>query len=340
VRLRGSARHIVLAAVAAVAIVAAACSGDDSNGDDAREPETSAAADGGDSGAPVRVLTFNALHGLFCPEETDSCRAPERVQIFTELVEAAACPDLVGLQEIGTRLEELLPDAVAGMCDGEYEIAWQAVAGSPDRQMVLARVPIVDEGYLDIANAPWEAYWVRIDSEQGPVEFLTAHFASSANNPPCDASNCPPVCPAGIATNECHALEVIDFFDGREPAALTVVAGDLNAEPADPTVARFLEADFLDAWFESGNPECDPATHVGCTGGGSQPEPFVGMDTPEGPGYDERIDYVLVRPGGDCSVDALELETEAFAAEPRAEPLNGMWWPADHAGVLAELRCP
>ncbi|MGH8984487.1 MAG: endonuclease/exonuclease/phosphatase family protein [Acidimicrobiia bacterium] len=318
--------------VAVAAIGAAACSSDGGSGDAGEEPSEPRAA-------PVRVATLNLLHGLFCPDETDSCQAPDRVQIFTELVEAADCPDLIGLQEIGERLEELLPDAVAAMCDGEYEIAWEPSVNSVDRQMVLARRPIVDQGHLDIANFPWEAYWVRIESDQGPVDFLTAHFASSSNNPPCDAEICPAVCPAGISTNECHALEAIEFFDTREPAAVTVVAGDLNAEPDQPTVAHLLEAGFVDAWLASGNPECDPATHVGCTGGGDQPEPFVGMNTPEGPGFDERIDYVLVRPGGGCAIDALEVEAEGFAAEARRDSLNGMWWPADHAGVLAEVRC-
>jgi endonuclease/exonuclease/phosphatase family metal-dependent hydrolase len=323
-------RWVAVAALAAVGI--AACSSNSgSDSDDA----------GGSSeprGEAVRVVTLNLLHGLFCPPETDWCQAPDRVQIFTELVEDADCPDLVGLQEIGARLEELLPAAVAGMCDGAYEIGWQAV-DSPDRQMVLSRRPLVDQGYLDIANFPWEAYWVRIDSDQGPVDFLTAHFASSSNNPACDGTNCPAVCPVGISTNECHALEVVELFETQDPAAVTVVAGDLNAEPSEPTLAHLLDAGFVDAWLASGNPECDPGTHVGCTGGGTQPEPFVGMDTPEGPGFDERIDYVLVRPGGDCSLDALEIEAEGFATEARAEGLNGMWWPADHAGVLAEVQC-
>jgi len=60
------------------------------------------------------------------------------------------------------------------------------------------------------------------------------------------------------------------------------------------------------------------------------------MNSPEGPGFDERIDYVLVRPDPDCRVDT---EAEGFAATPRAEPLNGLWWPSDHAGVMAKLHC-
>ena len=156
------------------------------------------------SATPVRVLTQNLLHGFFCPEDSDFCHAPERVQIFSELVEAAGCPDLIGLQEIAARLEALLVAAVPRLCHGSYRIAWQG-AVSPDRVMVLTRLPIVEQGYLDIANVPWEAYWVRVRSKQGLVDFLTAHFASSSNNPLCTDALCPPVCPAGIRTNECHS---------------------------------------------------------------------------------------------------------------------------------------
>jgi len=291
------------------------------------------------SGSAVRSWrrrSRDLLHGLFCPPETDACQAPDRVRIFTELVEAADCPDLIGLQEIGPRLEELLPPAAETLCDGQYTIAWEGVE-SPDREMVLARVPIVEQGYLDIANFPWEAYWVRVDSPQGPVDFLTAHFASSANNPACTPDLCPPICPPGTITNQCHAVEVVEFFDGRPAgASLSIASGDLNAVPGSPTVTALVDAGFVDAWLEAGNPECDPAFHVGCTGGGGQPEPFVGMDTAEGPGFDERIDYVMVRPRNDCE---LGVEAEGFAAEPRSEPLGGLWWPADHAGVLAELTC-
>ena len=336
--------HRILAAcVAGLAALslAVACSSDDSGSSDTGgEPNGSDAAGTTaeeTAAAPVRVVTLNLLHGFFCPPKTDSCQAPDRVRIFAELVEAADCPDLVGLQEIGARLEELLPPAVATLCDGEYAIAWKGGEPAIDREMVLSRLPVLDQGYLDIANFPWEAYWVRAGSAQGPVDFLTAHFASSSNNPPCAPDQCPPICPAGTITNECHAIEVVEFFERQPPGAvLSIASGDLNAVPDSPTVATLLDAGFVDAWLEAGNPECDPPTHSGCTGGGHQPEPFVGMNTAEGPGYDERIDYVMVRPAADCDLAA---EAGGFAAEPRAEALNGMWWPADHAGVLADLSC-
>jgi endonuclease/exonuclease/phosphatase family metal-dependent hydrolase len=332
--------------VAAV-VLGAACTSDGGVGSpeaDARvpaggSPEADArppAPIGSPTTDPVRVVTLNLLHGVYCPPDTDSCHAPDRVELFAGLLEEADCPDLVGLQEIGARLEELLPPALARVCDGDYRIAWQSVE-SGDREMVLTRLRVLDEGYLDIANVPWEAYWVRVDSSQGPVDFLTAHFASSVNNPPCAPDVCPPICADGISTNQCHAVEVVDFFDRRpDGARLSITAGDLNATPDSPTLVTVTEAGFVDAWLASGEAECDPATNLGCTGGGSRPGPFVGMDTPDGPGYDERIDYVLVRPGPGCTLRA---EAEGFAATPRAEPLNGLWWPSDHAGVMAALRC-
>jgi endonuclease/exonuclease/phosphatase family metal-dependent hydrolase len=331
-------RMIAVLVVSTVAAFACSSGGSDSNraSDDASTTSSEASSSKAQAPKPVRVVTLNLLHGLFCPADTDSCKAPDRVAIFAELVEQAGCPDLIGLQEIGMRLEQLLPAMVETLCDGEYTIAWQAVA-SPDREMVLSRLPIVERGYLDIANFPWEAYWVRVDTPSGPVDFLTTHFASSSNNPDCAPGRCPPICATGISTNHCNAVEVVDFFERRTAkAALTIVAGDLNAPPGSSTLTTLTGAGFRDAWLEAGRPECDPATHAGCTGGGDAPEPFVGMDTREGGGHDARIDFVLVRPREGCAVD---FEVAGFADKPRSSPLNGMFWPADHAGVQASLGC-
>jgi endonuclease/exonuclease/phosphatase family metal-dependent hydrolase len=308
----------------------AACSSDDNAEDRSENTQPTES----EEAAPVRIVQLNLLHGRFCPPETDSCQAPNRVPIFTELVEAAGCPDLIGLQEIGARLEELLPAAVASVCDRQYSIRWQGPG--TDRVMVLTRHPVVDEGHVDIANVPWEAYWVRVRSDQGPVDFLTAHFAPPTNNPVCVPDSCAPICPPGMSTNECNAVEVVDFYKARAGAAITIATGDFNAEPDSPTVAHFLDAGFHDAWLAAGNKECDPTTHAGCTFGGSQPAPFVGIDTEEGPGFSVRIDYVMVRGGRDC---APSIDAEGFAVEPRREPLNGLWWPSDHSGVLAEISC-
>lgn len=285
---------------------------------------------------PLTVATINVLHGLFCPSETDFCNAPDRAETLAQGLEDAGCPQLVGMQEIGPRQEDLVPAAMDKVCGGRYELAWEAVEGSPDREMVFTTLPIRERGFLDIANFPWEAYWVRVKTPLGPVDFLTTHFASSSNNPPCTSQNCPPVCPAGIETNECHALEVTDFYDSRPAAKLQIASGDFNAQPGDPTIATLTDAGFVDAWLEAGQPECDPVTGSGCTGGRDRPENDLdGLDVPEGR-YSSRIDLVLVRAARSCTLRA---KAEPIFAEPFAKPFRGLYWTSDHAGVLTELRC-
>jgi endonuclease/exonuclease/phosphatase family metal-dependent hydrolase len=335
---RGRPRAATVLAVTAAVTLAAACS-DSDNGADATSD--GAAATTTTTAAPaveVSVTTLNVLHGLFCDyEETDWCNAPARLQIVFELLEEAGCPDLVGLQEIGPRQEELVTERLPELCDGAYELSWGAQPG-PDREMILSGLPIVGEGFLDLASFPWEAPYVRVRAGDATVDFLTAHFASSSNNPICDAELCPPVCPAGITTNECHALEVVDLYDGiAEPATLTIVAGDLNARPGEATIAHLLDGGFVDAWRSSGQPECDGAGGPGCTGSGDEPEtPYIGMDTVEGLPYVARIDYVLVRAEPACDAD---IATNGFADEPRATPVDGLYWPSDHKGLSAVVTC-
>jgi hypothetical protein len=178
---------------------------------------------------------------------------------------------------------------------------------------------------------------VRVRTDQGPVDFLTAHFASSSNDPPCDATRCPPVCTTGISTNECHAHEVVEFLGGRDGATITVVAGDLNALRTEPTISTLTDAGFTDAWVDAGNPECDADTGAGCTSDRPRPENDLdGLDVDTGR-YRERIDYVMTRGGDGCTPTVERAVT--LAGEPTDEPFNGLYWPSDHAGVVAAIRC-
>jgi hypothetical protein len=259
--------------------------------------------------------------------------------LVARAVEAAGCPELLGFQEIGPRQPAVLPPALAMVCDGRYELAWNSGAPPVDRTMVFTTLPIVDRGYLNLAAFPWEAFFVRVDTPIGPVDFLTTHFASSSNNPICRVGGmaCPPICPPGIRANQCNAVEVVAALDARQSgAALQIASGDLNAEPGTATLTTLESAGFVDAWLLAGRPECDPTTGVGCTGGRDRPANALdGLDVSEGR-YSERIDYVLARPGSDCKLSA---RAEPIAAEPLKKPFRGLYWPSDHAGVLAELTC-
>jgi hypothetical protein len=326
-------RHVF---VLAVVLISASCSGSDGDGSAAGSTTSAPTTTTVPGAEPVRVLTLNVLHGLFCAQETDFCHAPDRALMVARAIEAADCPELVGFQEIGPRQPAVVPPAMEQVCDGRYELAWEGI-NSPDRTMVFTTLPIRDRGFLDLASFPWEAYRVRVDTPMGPVDFLTTHFASSSNNPPCEGDVCPPVCPSGIIANECQAIEVVAALDARRGGAvLQIASGDFNAVPGSPTLATLEEAGFVDTRVAAGEPECDASTGRGCTGDRDRPENALdGLDVPGGH-YRERIDYVLARPGNDCTLHAA---VESFVSEPLSKPFRGLYWPSDHGGVLAELTC-
>jgi hypothetical protein len=215
-----------------------------------------------------------------------------------------------------------------------------------DEEMVLTTLDVIDHGYVDLANFPWSGYWAKVASPIGVVDFVVVHQASSSNNPPCSATNCPPICRSGEETGTCHTRQLIAFMDAHAtPGGVQIVSGDLNRESTDPRITPYFDAGFVDAWTEARNRECDPVTGEGCTccinsdaenyDGGGLEDPTLRRDG--------RIDFVLARNTTTCRLRFAH-DTGIFAGPPSSRPINGVYWPSDHAGVLAELRlhgrCP
>lgn len=323
-----------------VGVVLALAAGGCTNGDEASGPTTDAPA------PTVHVATLNALHGIdprICPEETDFCRAPARLELLFDEIEAAGCPELVGLQEIGPRQAELVPERLPAVCDGDYELVFNPEAeefNTVDQEMVLTRLPVVEEAYVDLANFPWGAQWVRVDSDLGPIDFVTTHLASSANNPPCDPSNCPrPLCEAGLETGTCQSRQLVEFLDERgDPSGVAIVTGDLNQPIDHPRIRTFLEAGFVDAWTGGGNPDCDPRTGTGCTCCTGTGSTLDGLDDPSQV-FTERIDFVLARAPEGCAPDFDPARTGPFAGAPVDPAVGGVVWASDHGGVQAAIAC-
>ena len=295
----------------------------------------------------VRVVAINQLHGIFCPPETDACDAPSRVELLFRQLEAARCPQIVGLAEISTRQVELIPPLLPSLCGGRYTLLYEPGDGAVvDEEMILTSLDVLEHSYVDLANFPWSGLWAKVDSPIGVVDFIVVHQASSSNNPPCTAESCPPICTVGEETGTCHTRQLIAFMDAHAtPGGVQIVSGDLNKGPSDPRITPYYDAGFVDAWVESGNRECDPSTGRNCTccissdvenyDGGGLGDPTLTRRS--------RIDFVLARNTTDCRL-RFGGATGIFAGPPAREPVNGVFWPSDHAGVLADLRlqghCP
>ena len=340
----GRVARKLVAAVAAITFAVAACTSEGS--DSGAKTNDSTMAPDAVPEDTVHVATLNVLHGIdpaLCPPDTDFCAAPARLALLMAEIEAADCPEIVGLQEIGPRQTELVPELLPGVCGGDYELVFNPEGeahNSIDQEMVLTTLPVIDESYVDLANFPWGAQWARVESGVGLIDVVTTHLASSENNPPCNADNCPQPCARPVSKPaRAESREVLGFLDGLPTAAeLTLVTGDLNQPIDHERITTFLDAGFEDTWTRSGNPECDPSTGEGCTCCVGTGEVLDGLDDPT-QHYDERIDFVLVRGSESCTPEFGAATTGPFAGEPAPEPVDGVVWASDHGGVQAELWC-
>ena len=288
------------------------------------------------------VATINLLHGLEvasdCAAETDQCRAPARMALLWGLLEDDLdCPDVVAFQEVSPRQQELVPTMLGDLCDGGYELLVDN-RDLPDQEMILTTLPVLDDAYVELAGTPiWSAHRARLATDLGPVDVFATHYASSSFNLECELGTfgCTTTCAEADDFGDCHPRQTLAILGPlADDAVLQVVVGDLNARIDESRITTLTDAGFTDAYLAAGLPECDPVTGVGCTCCVDGPAPLDGLDDPD-QAMDERIDFVLFRPGSGCSV-AVD-DARHWADAPLSEPVEDLWWTADHAGVAATL---
>lgn len=180
------------------------------------------------------------------------------------------------------------------------------------QQQFAARAP-VNLGSLGSFDLIRGFVAVEVMSASGPVLVVGTHLEPVETSPLLQAA---------------QAQELLGWLGGRGVA--TVVAGDINSAPTDPSPAapyrQLLAAGFRDSWQERVGPRQDPGFTC------CHDESLLNQQ----PTLVKRIDHVLVRsprPGRGV------ISAELFGAEPTDRLPNGLW-PADHAGILATMTFP
>ena len=323
-------RLTALAIATAVAILAAVACGGDRGEDRGHADEQAATLE------QVRIVSQNLLHGYACPADTESCRLQERLELFLDQL-SEACPDLVGLQEMNEEMIATVAAALPELCDGAYEMAGGEDPGL-DREVVLTRSPVLAAERFRLAGPFRSVLWVRVAAPVGVVDLWTAHLAATSDDGACTAAACPAPCTSDDTLNSCQARQIVELADQRRVSdGVVVVAGDLNATAATPTLAAFTDAGFLDSHLEAGNPECDPLSGAQCTSGRDD-ESLSDLTDPSSR-QTERIDYVLVERPRRCSVgDGTGVFHPDAAAPPDVDP-GGVVFVSDHSGVVAVIDC-
>lgn len=319
----------------------------------------------------LTLANLNILHGLGC--NPDQCRLADRIDLLFAWLEDAQCPDVVTLQEVidvsfQQSARALIETRLASACGGQYDgrSVFSGVAGI-DEEMLLSRHPILasEVRVLHSKLAPdftRHALWVRVEHPAGAIDVVTTHLSSGSDGAttPCDADAnndgtvdhpCPAACVAAGATTvrQCQAVQLVAFVEekrgGATPALLT---GDLNAEPGSFELARIGDAGYVDTQLAAGNPECAPATGVGCTSG--RASSLAELES-SAANVDRRIDYAFLVPGSQCATsldpagdaDADGSATRIFADAPNPFAACGPapappCWPSDHEGNELDLN--
>jgi endonuclease/exonuclease/phosphatase family metal-dependent hydrolase len=263
----------------------------------------------------MRVLTWNLLWRF-----GEDWRA--RGQGIAATLEAVR-PDLAGLQEVWATAET---DQAAQLAD---RLGMHAAFGvpslpppprppaSPDQAgvevgvAVLSRWPVLEvhRHRLPSRRRPEiVALEAVADHPQGPLRLLTTCIDWERE----DAAQ------RLVQTRTLARLLADPARDGPLPVLLT---GDLNAPPATPEIRALTEV-AVDAWVAGGG-----APDSGHTLSAANPlAPHAAWWL-----LDQRIDYVLARPG--TPARPVVVERAFLAGEPRDRR-----YPSDHFAVVADLR--
>ncbi|HEY8216823.1 MAG TPA: endonuclease/exonuclease/phosphatase family protein [Acidimicrobiia bacterium] len=305
-----------------------------------------ASAAGGDRS--VRIVNLNLLHGAFCPQETNGCRAPDRVTLLMQQLEAAKCPEIVGLQEINANLAKLIGKAVPKTCDGKYEIVFGGKPRTIDTERVLTTLPVRSTKVIKLGVFRTASRAV-LKSPIGPLVLVVTHQdgdpVDKSPGPPC--RNCPPPCKAVQAnTYACQTVASADLADSTGGANATrVLMGDFNFTSTNPRYQSLVADGWQDTYLLAGNPECDPATAVGCSSGRDD-KTLESLQDPTKRQV-ERIDFIFVKAPPGCTVatdpvgdpDGDGVGTGLWNDEPTTNGPGGLAWTSDHTGVSADLTC-
>lgn len=269
---------------------------------------------------PLRLVTFNVLHGgpwaAFTGDDLDL----ETRLGMTIAALRALDPDVVALQEspvtrrrgdVAARVAQALglshvsapaTDRVFGPRVLGRLIT--AALGFVEGPAILSRFPIVASEIHDLPRCrrwldPRVALRADVRTPAGMITVFSTH----------------------TSRDDCQTRRVAELAQAQDGRPV-VVMGDFNTAEDAPALGAFLDYGFVDL-FRAANP------------GTPGPTVWQRIHEPVSTVL-RRVDYVLLRPGGGLAADVVT--SRIVLNTPGRHADGGVLWPSDHYGVLAEVR--
>ena len=296
----------------------------------------------------LRVVNVNLLHGTFCDDDTH-CQVSDRVDLFLRQLEAAGCPEVVGIQEVSDEMRPMFVDRVPTTCGGDYDVVFTDTRGN-DTELVLTSLPAKRPKVESLPGGLRRASRVELATPIGPVVLVVTHQDGDKAYPACrdDVARyrCPKPCPAGTTYSECQTILGLRLADrAGSRRAVRIYMGDFNVPAGSPRYERIRADGFVDSHLAAGNPECDAATGRECTAG-REDQAIAALKDPTAREH-ERIDFIFVKTPTSCraaldsgsDTDGDGVGTGLFAAAPAVGGPGGLVWPSDHTAVSMDLTC-
>jgi endonuclease/exonuclease/phosphatase family metal-dependent hydrolase len=273
-----------------------------------------------DETKPLRIVTFNLLHGGPWSEWTGEDQQLERrfQMVATELQRLQ--PDVVALQEasVGSKRGNVAA-RLAARLGFEYvhvratdrvfpirALGWVATRaiGFAEGPAILSRYPIVASETFDLPRCrrwydPRVLLAATIRTPGGDMHVYSTH----------------------TSRDDCQLARIGEIVTSRRNGVPSFVMGDFNTADGMEAMEKLLAGGFIDV-FRIANPSAIGATVW-------QP-----VDAPAARAT-RRVDFILALPGREHGVRVLD--SRVVLDTPARDVAGGTIWPSDHYGVLATV---
>ena len=245
----------------------------------------------------LRIATLNL-------EQNHKCWQTRRELVVQQLGELK--PDMLALNEIYTpeQTGRWLQRAAVDHLNIKYALLQQSKVGDDSRteaEGLLARHSVIETASLDYRSHNCVAFVNRFEIDGRLLDVYVTHLIAAR---------------VEDTARQYQAQQLLDWLQTRRDASFSVLCGDFNAAPDQPSM-RLLSSALRPTQMQ---PTAFTPLH----------EPGGSPSHPEWERFDRCIDYVWV-------TESIKVRASGLCFN-RPAPDNPALWPSDHVGVWADLE--